>query len=163
MTPNEFLLAAFQAAISAKHIFPEYAACEAALESAWGKSQLAIKAQNLFGRKQSHPPVFDTLDMPTHEYVHGEMVPVMAHWVKYPDWASCFDDRMALLRRLSVVTNEDGSLKFPEYLDALNSQIGESFVVNVSKKWSTDPLRATKVLQIYAAHKTVFPALSATS
>lgn len=161
MTPSEFLIAAFQAATSAKHIFPEYAACEAALESAWGKSQLAIKGNNLFGRKQSANPVFETIDMPTHEYIHGEIVPVIAHWVKYQDWNECFDDRMALLRRLSVMTNEDGSLKFQEYLDALNSQDGESFVINVSKKWSTDPLRAHKVLEIYEAHKAVFnPALS---
>jgi flagellum-specific peptidoglycan hydrolase FlgJ len=152
-SPQEFLKAAFTAATLAKHIFPEYAACEAALESAWGKSGLAVKANNLFGRKQSKEPVFETIDMPTHEYVHGEMVPTVAHWVKYPDWASCFDDRMALLRRLSVVTNEDGSLKFPEYLAALNADNGRDFVVNVSKKWSTDPERGTKVLEIYNNHK----------
>lgn len=156
MNPDDFLKAAFVAATIAKHIFPDYAACEAALESAWGKSQLAVKANNLFGRKQSQTPVFETIDMPTHEYVHGEMVPVMAHWVKYPDWQSCFDDRMALLRRLSVVTDDEGNLKFPEYLAALNSDNGHDFVVNVSKRWSTDPDRADKVLEIYAKHNAVF-------
>jgi flagellum-specific peptidoglycan hydrolase FlgJ len=157
MEPNDFLLKAFLAATQAKHIFPEYAACETALESAWGKSDLAIKGNNLFGRKQSKTPVFETLEMPTHEWQHGEMVPAMAQWVKYPDWSSCFDDRMALLRRLSVAVDDEGQLKFPEYLAALNSQSGEDFINHVSKTWSTDPLRAHKVLEIYAAHKSAFP------
>src|ERR1700759_3756036 len=108
MTPNEFLIAAFQAATQAKHIFPEYAACEAALESGWGKSDLCVMANNLFGRKQSQQPVFETINMPTHEWRHGEMVPTDAAWVKYPNWNACFDDRMALLRRLSVATDDKG-------------------------------------------------------
>lgn len=145
MTPNEFLLAAFQAATQAKHIFPEYAACEAALESAWGKSELAIQGNNLFGRKQSIHPVFETLDLPTKEYLNGTWVQVMAHWVKYPDWGACFDDRMALMRRMSNL-----------YGPALESLDGESFVKLVSLHWSTDPLRADKVLSIHEAHKEVF-------
>src|SRR6185369_13692180 len=150
MTTNEFLQKAFKAAVKAKHIFPEHAACETALESAWGQSKLAVQANNLFGRKVSKDNHFEFIEMPTHEWVHGEMVPVMAKWVKYPDWESCFDDRMALLRRLSVVTDSDGSLKFPEYLAALTATDGFTFVTEVSKRWSTDPKRADKVLQIYA-------------
>lgn len=157
MNPNDFLQKALQAATQAKHVFPEYAACEVALESGWGKSNLAIKGNNLFGRKQSKVPVFETLELPTHEWQHGEMVPTVAQWVKYPDWPSCFDDRMALLRRLSVATDKDGQLIFPEYLAALNSETGEDFISHVSTTWSTDPDRAKKVLEIYAAHKSAFP------
>lgn len=146
MEPNDFLLKAFLAATVAKHIFPEYAACEAALESAWGKSQLVIQANNLFGRKQSLDPVFETIDFTTKEFVHGQWITVQAHWVKYPDWASCFDDRMALMRRLSNL-----------YGPALEATDGESFVRLVSEHWSTDPLRGEKVLSIYAAHKSAFP------
>ncbi len=143
MNPKEFLLKAFEAAIKAKHIFPDYAAAESALESAWGKSKLAIQGNNLFGRKQSAKnPVFDTIDFPTKEFFHGAWETVPAHWVKYPDWASCFDDRMALLRRLS-------SLYGPA-LEALN---GEDFVRLVSEHWATDPNRADKVLSIYQMHK----------
>jgi len=145
MEPNDFLQKAFEAALEAKHVFPAYAACEAALESAWGKSQLAIQGNNLFGRKQSADPVFETIDFPTKEFIHGEFVTVPAHWVKYPDWSACFDDRMALLRRLS---------KF--YGPALEATDGESFVRLVSEHWSTDPLRADKVLSIYQHHMEVF-------
>ncbi len=52
MIQDEFLSKACAAARSAGHIFPEYAACEAALESGWGMSGLAQKANNLFGQKQ---------------------------------------------------------------------------------------------------------------
>lgn len=143
LTPHDFLLAAFQAAQTAKHIFPEYAACEAALESAWGKSKLAIQGNNLFGRKQSvSHPVFDTIDFPTKEFLNGAWVTVQAHWVKYPDWESCFDDRMALLRRLSSL-----------YGPALEALTGEDFIRLVSEHWSTDPDRADKVLSIHEMHK----------
>ncbi|HZU08351.1 MAG TPA: glucosaminidase domain-containing protein, partial [Pseudacidobacterium sp.] len=58
MTMQEtFLQKAYQAAAAAGHIFPEYAACEAALESGWGLSHLATEANNLFGQKQAHPPL----------------------------------------------------------------------------------------------------------
>lgn len=145
MTPDEFIRAAFTAATQAKHIFPEYAACEAALESAWGKSQLAIQGNNLFGRKQSLHPVLGTIDFPTKEFLHGTWFSVQAHWVKYPDWAACFDDRMALLRRMSLL-----------YGPALESLDGESFIKLVSLHWSTDPLRADKVLSIHETHKEIF-------
>ena len=53
-TPQDsFLRQASAAARAAGHIFPDYAACEAALESTWGRSRLAREANNLFGQKQS--------------------------------------------------------------------------------------------------------------
>lgn len=152
MTPDQiasFLTSTRDAAKQAGHIWPEYAACEAALESAWGKSELAIKGNNLFGRKQSTAsPVYATIDLPTHEWQNGELVPVVAHWVKYPDLATCFQDRMTTLRRLAPV--------YPEYAAAMGAPDGETFVTEVSKRWSTDPDRGKKVLSIYNAHKGVF-------
>lgn len=143
---DNFLLRARDAARNAGHLWPEFAACEAALESAWGKSKLALEANNLFGRKQSHDaPVFDTIDMPTHEFINGETVTVLAHWVKYPDWQSCFKDRMALLHRLTSY-----------YGAALMATNGEDFIRAVSKSWSTDPLRAEKVLVIHNQHGSIF-------
>ena len=57
---DDFLRKAAAAASAAGHPFPEYAACEAALESAWGQSGLATRANNLFGQKQSRPPLDGT-------------------------------------------------------------------------------------------------------
>lgn len=145
-----FLLRAYRAAQAAQHIFPEYAACEAALESSWGYSSLAAEAYNLFGQKQSHPPMpgTKTISMPTREFLHNSWITVSANWVKFPSWNACFAARMETLQRLSNT--------FPHYLAALQASSGEQYVVEVSKSWSTDPNRSGKVLSIYDAHHETF-------
>ena len=144
MTPQAFLLKASAAARAAQHIFPEYAACEAALESGWGRSLLAQQANNLFGQKQTHPPTGASLSVPTREYLHGAWTTVAAEWIVFPDWESCFRQRMAVLRRLAA--------DYPHYQAALAASTGDAFVAQVSKSWSTDPERAQKVLSVFRAH-----------
>jgi flagellum-specific peptidoglycan hydrolase FlgJ len=109
---NNFLRQAAAAASAAGHIFPDYAACEAALESTWGRSRLAREANNLFGQKQSLESVekagvekagsegAGTLALPTQEYLNGRWVTVIARWARFTDQAACFRARMALLHRL---------------------------------------------------------------
>jgi len=147
---NQFLLKAAAAARAAGHLFPAYAACEAALESGWGLSHLAVEANNLFGQKQAHPPLHgtETLSLPTREFLHGAWVAVQAAWIKFPDWESCFRERMALLRSLAVA--------WPNYGEALRATTGEQFITAVSRTWSTDPARAGKVLAVYDYHRRVF-------
>lgn len=144
LQPGDFLHQAVEAARAAQHIFPEYAACEAALESAWGSSELSVRANNLFGRKQSHPPQGTSLALPTCEFENGEWVTVAAEWVMFRNWQECFADRMALLRRLAPAC--------AHYREALSAGSGAAFVASVSQSWSTDPQRAEKVLRIYGAH-----------
>jgi flagellum-specific peptidoglycan hydrolase FlgJ len=145
-----FLSRAYRAAQAAHHIFPAFAACEAALESGWGRSQLAVEANNLFGQKQSHPPVAgtETIAMPTREFLHGHWLTVSANWAKFADWSECFRARMELLERLSRA--------YPHYGAALKAANGEQYVSAVSQNWSTDPERAGKVLAVYDAHAEVF-------
>ncbi|HVT96279.1 MAG TPA: glucosaminidase domain-containing protein [Acidobacteriaceae bacterium] len=144
---EQFLMKAAEAARSAGHLFPEFAACEAALESGWGLSHLAVDANNLFGQKQAHPALAgtETVSLPTREYLHGAWVVVQANWVKFADWTACFRERMALLHSLSAA--------YPNYKAALASTSGEQFLTEVSKTWSTDPGRAGKVLAIYDVHR----------
>ncbi len=144
MTPEEFLKKATEAACAAGHLFPEYAACEAALESSWGGSTLALEANNLFGQKQCHPARGASLTLPTREFLHGAWLTVQAQWVVFRDWQDSFTHRMALLRSL-----ENG---YPHYRAALLATSGTEFVAQVSKSWSTDPQRAGKVLSVYRAH-----------
>lgn len=144
ITPAEFLAKATLAAREGGHLFPQYAACEAALESAWGRSALAVQASNLFGEKQSHPPLGKTLQLPTREFLHGAWLQVQASWAIYDSWADCFSARMALLKRLQG--------EYPNYRAALSATDGEQFIEHVSRSWSTDPARAEKVLGVYAEH-----------
>lgn len=136
----DFLERSQAAALKADHIWPPYAACETALESGWGQSALAKRANNLFGQKQGKkiPLPYPCIDMNTEEVYPSGRVVVCATWLVFPDWETCFRERMALLRRL------------PKYYgNALAAQTGEGFVKLVSLTWATDPHRAEKVLAIH--------------
>lgn len=153
MTPQQqFLLSARDAAAAADHPFPEYAACEAALESNYGRSRLALQANNLFGQKQSTPPIegTTTLVLPTREFIRGVWVVIQAKWAQFPALAACFAARIALLKRLAP--------GFPHYKAALAATTGEQFIVEVSKTWSTDPNRAGKVLEVHDEYAAFFAA-----
>jgi flagellum-specific peptidoglycan hydrolase FlgJ len=162
-TPQDsFLRQASAAARAAGHIFPEYAACEAALESTWGRSRLAREANNLFGQKQSTENIETTgikaaatLALPTQEFLNGRWVTVVARWVRFADQAACFRARMALLHRLQQ--------SYPAYARALAATSGEVFIEEVSRAWSTDPRRAAKVLAIHRQHCSSFLPLAPTA
>jgi flagellum-specific peptidoglycan hydrolase FlgJ len=139
-----FLAISAKAAKLAGHIWPGMAACEAALESTWGTSELALKAHNLFGAKQQVHPVYGSLDLPTREFLNHQWVTVDAEWCEYPDYATSFRERMNTLRRLA------GS--YPHYSAALAAATPEVYVSQVSLAWSTDPERAEKCIEIYRAH-----------
>lgn len=139
------LVDTFQQAKESGHLFPAYAACEVMVETGWGTSQSYLQGNNCFGEKQTHPPVFETVSLPTREYLHGEWVTINADFIKYPTIADSFRHRMQTLERLAP--------NYIEYANALCAQTGEAFVTEVCKKWSTDPSRAATVLAIYRAHK----------
>lgn len=145
MTPanEDFVRRAAQAAQQAGHVFPEMAACEAALESGYGRSLLAVQDRNLFGMKQHRHPIYGTHSLPTREDLGGHWVAVSANWVSYPDWQSCFADRMATLERLASV--------YQHYKNALAAGSATTYVMEVSRTWSTDPERGEKCLAIYDA------------
>jgi flagellum-specific peptidoglycan hydrolase FlgJ len=145
MLPLEevFLRKAWQAAVNARHIWPEMAACEAALESGYGRSVLAIQDCNLFGLKQRKHPVYGTVSFPTREFLNHEWEEVEANFVRYNDWQECFRDRMATLNRLAPF--------YSHYRFALAAPNGAEYVTQVSLTWSTDPQRSEKVLAIYNA------------
>lgn len=140
---EQFFVDARNAAARAGHPFPAAAACEAALESSWGVSQLARQANNLLGIKQHQHHAYEDIFLPTREWVknstypNGTFVVVNADFVKYPSWDDCFRDCVAMLHRMSC------------YAPALTAPDVESFERAVAAHWSTDPHRADKVLAIY--------------
>lgn len=142
MTPQEhaFLNSAFAAAREFGP-FAEMVACEAALESRYGTSELAIKANNLFGMKAHRDMIYQRLTLPTKEFIGGKWIDTTADWVLYPSWDECFADRVATLKRLAPY--------YPHYAAALKAASPVTYVLEVSRTWSTDPKRAEKVLDIY--------------
>lgn len=154
-----FLQAAEEAAEKCSHPFPLMAAAEAGLESGhpdpvtkytiYGQSELARVANNLFGMKQHCHPIYGTLNLPTHEGTpgHPDWREITAAWVKYPDWASCFADRLATLQRLSNV--------YPHYKAALAATDAVTYATEVSKTWSSDQTRGAKVIAIYDAFRAI--------
>ncbi len=151
---KQFLDQATAEAQKANHPFPQMAAAEAALESGhwdvvakvmiYGGSELARDDNNLFGMKQHVHPVFTSVSLPTREYLSNEWKTVSANWIKYPDWSSCFADRLATLQKLAAV--------YPHYKAAIEATDAETYIRQVSQTWSTDPHRADKVLAIYAEY-----------
>ena len=143
MDHKEFLVKCKQAAMNIGMSWPGYVAAEAALESRYGQSQLAIQASNLFGMKAHRDTIPEMeISFPTKEYISGEWIAVPAHWMRYSDWEACLRDRQATLARLTTM--------YPHYQAALDASDGETFIREVSQTWSTDPHRADKVLEIYS-------------
>ena len=140
----QFLNDTANAALKAGHIYPAMAACEAALESGYGTSGLAKTDHNLFGMKQHQHPVYGTHVLPTREFENGAWIVINANWVSYPSTVECFIDRMNTLKRLAPV--------YQHYAAALAAPDAGTYVTEVSKTWSTDPNRATKVAGIYHAY-----------
>lgn len=141
---QSFLSSTARAAQAAGHIFPAMAACEAALESTWGQSQLAVKANNLFGQKQQQHPIYGTLALPTREFINHAWVTQNADWIQFPALTDCFAARMDTLRRLAP--------EYPHYGLALSAKTADQYVQEVSLSWSTDPARAQKCIAIWQAH-----------
>ena len=138
---QQFLLTAAAEAKKAAHVFPEMAACEAALESGYGASELAREGNNLFGMKQHRHMIYGVLNLPTREFENGEWIQTTADWVKYPDQASCFADRMSTLQRLAPY--------FLHYRNALAAATPQIYIVEVSQTWATDPKRTASVQAVF--------------
>ena len=67
-------------------IFPSITLAQAILESGWGRSGLAIKANNLFGIKADSGWKGKVLEMPTQEHVNGGIITIIARWRVYESW-----------------------------------------------------------------------------
>lgn len=144
---KQALIDTYHAAKESGHLFPDYAACEVMDETAWGTSESYLKGNNCFGEKQTHPPIYETVTLPTKEFLHGEWRPTIAAFISYPTKADSFRHRMATLQRLAP--------EYPHYKAALVATTGEEFIREVCQTWSTDPNKATTVLAIHAAHGTL--------
>lgn len=138
------LSSVYAAAKTAQVPFADAQACEVMVETSWLTSELGVKYNNLFGMKQHAHPLYETVNLPTREFLDGKWVTQDADFVSYPTPAASFQDRLATLRTLAST--------HPHYAAALASTSSEGFLTEVSQTWSTDPTRATTCIEILHAH-----------
>lgn len=149
-TQIEALVACAHAAKAAGHIFPAAAACEGAVETGWFTSLLYLRENNVFGTKQHQHPIYETVSLPTREYLGNKWTIVNALWVSYPTVADSFADRMQTLRTLAPA--------YPHYAAALAATTPEEYLTQVSMSWSTGPTRGEQCVEILHAHADILSA-----
>ncbi len=140
MTPEEFIAAigpAARASAAKTKIPASFTVAQAALESGWGKSQLAGQAFNLFGVKADASWRGAVLELPTKEWLRGEWVTITARWRRYAGWLECLDDHARFL------------LDNPRYRPAFQFTDGRRFASAVAAAgYATDPTYAAKIISI---------------
>jgi flagellum-specific peptidoglycan hydrolase FlgJ len=139
MSKEEFMTAARAAALAssrASGLPPGVTVAQAALESAWGRSQLAQKANNYFGIKAHGPHAW--IELPTSETVNGASIHTRARFARYGSMAECFADRDRLILSSAVYEHARTCAGDPE-----------AFIRALAAHWATDPAYAEKLSAIY--------------
>jgi len=144
MTPQDFISQIAPAAIDSMKqtgIPASFTIAEAALESGWGNSILALGGYNLFGVKADRTWTGETIDMRTREFLNNTWTMILARWRKYSGWAESIADHAAFLR------------SNPRYSDAFTASGGVEFAQRVAAAgYATDPVYAEKLKAIILAH-----------
>lgn len=130
-----------------KRIHPQATAAHAAVESAFGTSQLATRGMNLWGVKAigTRTDFWDgrTLTMPTWEVVDGTRVEVSAAFRAYDNWAAAIGDYAGIIERVYPAAVEGADRDLP-FLHGL--------FLGGPRRWATDPLAFSKSAQVLARY-----------
>lgn len=125
-------------------ILPSISIAQAILESDWGRSGLATKANNLFGIKGNYQG--ESVTVPTKEYVNGEFITVNDEFRKYPSWNVSIEDHGGFFTstnwRVENYKHVVGETNYKRAAQAL-SEAG----------YATDPDYANKLINIIEQYK----------
>lgn len=91
-------------------ILPSVIVAQAILESSWGESQLAQKANNLFGIKANSTWSGDKYLVTTSEYVNGKKIYIDAYFRKYKSWDESITNHSLFLNKTryqKIIGNTD--------------------------------------------------------
>jgi peptidoglycan hydrolase FlgJ len=151
LTKDAFLTQIVRAAESVVRaggrIHPQATAAHAAVESAFGTSQLATRALNVWGVKAigQRTDFWDgrTVSMRTWEVIDGKRVDVDASFRAYDSWAQAIGDYAGIISRVypSAVAGADRDLPF----------LAGLFLTG-PRKWATDPLAFEKSARVIAQY-----------
>ena len=100
MTPEQraFIDRVGKAAQADNALLPSLTIAQAVLESGWGRSELAQKANALFGIKAGSAWKGPRYSKKTTEYIDGEQVEITAAFRAYGSWEESIADHASLLR-----------------------------------------------------------------
>jgi len=179
MTQQEFISAMYSAAKSSNHAFPEYAACEVANDSNWDEKGLIASANNIFSTRAPAKlgTNMQTVWITSKQNVNGKMVDRLSTYMKFDSVADAFAARMKTLKQYRAIYREcllaDTGEEFVMQVSARWREMATitSSIVNGTQmvyefmgkyyrfdggRWAVDPQRATKVLALYEANKSLF-------
>ncbi|WP_232733200.1 glycoside hydrolase family 73 protein [Lysinibacillus xylanilyticus] len=121
-------------------VLPSITIAQAILESNYGKSELAIKANNLFGIKGSYKG--KSVKMQTMEYKNNKSYTIETEFRAYPDLKSAFIDHTKLIL-------EGTSWNEHQYYDVLAAANYQEAAHALKKNhYSTDPMYPEKLIAI---------------
>ena len=121
-------------------ILPSVTIAQAIIESNFGKSELAVKANNLFGIKGSYHG--NSIKMPTKEYENNRPYTTEAEFRAYPDWKSALIDHT----KLFLEGTSWNKHQYQEVLAAENYK--EAAYALKTSNYSTDPNYPEKLITI---------------
>lgn len=122
-------------------VLPSITLAQAALESNWGRSQLADLGNNLFGIKAGRDWQGFTITMTTTEVIHGRSERVKASFRRYASWEESIFDHGRFLR---------GN---PRYSRCFLCQTPAAFAQALQDAgYATDPEYAAKLRKIIESH-----------
>jgi flagellum-specific peptidoglycan hydrolase FlgJ len=145
MTKQKFIESIGQAAhndmIKSK-ILASVTIAQAILESAWGKSGLATKGNNLFGIKGTYNG--KSVTMLTSECYNGKWCKIKAPFRKYPSIKESISDHSAMLERMKRYSNIVGNNDYEEVCHYLQKD-----------GYATDPNYPSKLINIIDSYNLV--------
>ena len=146
------LAAADAARASGAPIVPSIAAPQAALESRYGKSKLAVQAGNLFGIKAGKSWTGPRLSMPTTEMQDGQLITIEAFWRSYATWTDCFTDYGQLIAGRSWFADAAAAARRGDALGFLDGLLAKWDADGEVEEpgWSTNPNYRESVLAVAA-------------
>ncbi|MGP4116348.1 glycoside hydrolase family 73 protein [Levilactobacillus zymae] len=164
-------------------LYPSVMMAQAALESAWGTSQLTLQANNYFGIKGSYNG--QSVSMETSEYdANGKLYTTSANFRKYPNAKASMTDNAKLLRnglsyntayysgtwRENAATYEAAANALtgtyatsPHYGASLISLIQQYDLASLDKKASTTTSSSSSAASSSSSASTVQPVTYATA
>lgn len=136
---TEFLLRVRDAAIEAKHPWPEYVACEASIATGDGSSDLAKLANNIFAFKAPQNLEKDqkTITLKDKSFSNDGWQEKTSVYLKFETLADCIAYRLHLLKRFNM------------YANALRATTGEDFIMQLCGQWQRIPDKTKRNSQTY--------------